>query len=151
MEVEQGKTPTPMAPGPELFARFDELPRGCRWAILVRSASGELIGFALLLREGDTLLLKTVGFEHAAANPARAYTNIFFACIRHAAALGCRYVDLGPTGYPLKQRLGAVRMASSYHLHFFRPVLKPLAPLLRARFADPRAEPPTSTPAGARP
>jgi hypothetical protein len=68
---------------------------------------GELLGFVVTLRDGDTAIGYHIGFDRKAAESLPIYLRLLHAVVADAIDLGCRSLSLGRTALEPKARLGA--------------------------------------------
>jgi predicted N-acyltransferase len=75
--------------------------------VLALYRAGEVLGAALLLPAGDTLLFLLVGQEQARDDETDTYFNLVYAIVEYAFRHGFKAVKTGQTAYPFKLRIGA--------------------------------------------
>lgn len=75
--------------------------------VLTLRRSGDLLGAALLLPAGDTLIWLLVGQEAGRSDETDTYFNLVYGILDYAFRHGFKKIKMGQTAYPLKLRLGA--------------------------------------------
>lgn len=75
--------------------------------VLALYRGGEVLGAALLLPAGETLLFLLVGQEQARQEETDTYFNLVYGIMEYAFRHGFRAVKTGQTAYPFKLRVGA--------------------------------------------
>ncbi|MBV9545151.1 MAG: GNAT family N-acetyltransferase [Chloroflexi bacterium] len=83
---------------------------------------GEIIGCAVALRDGDTLMAKWLGLDYALSWGTSTYRLLLFRIVELAIELGVRTLSLGPTASETKQDFGAVASQRLSALAVLAPV-----------------------------
>jgi hypothetical protein len=114
------------------FTHYDALPASSRCVVVAR-VEDAMAGCLVLLIHGDTLTVTLCGLDYDRCLETRAYFVMWYECLRIAAERGCTRLVLGSMNYTFKERLGAVRVPTSYGVQMNHPVLRVLAtPVLKA-------------------
>jgi len=90
--------------------------------VLAARRRGELIGCAVLLRDGDALLAKWIGLDYARSWGTATYQMLMLESIRLAIELGMSRLVLGPTSGAIKRSFGAVPHERFSAMAVMRPV-----------------------------
>jgi hypothetical protein len=80
---------------------------GDRFRCTVVRRGDEILGFVVVLKDGETAVGYVPGFDRAAAAELPLYLRLLHAVVEDAIALGCRRLSLGRTALDPKARLGA--------------------------------------------
>jgi hypothetical protein len=136
--VALGELRNPILIDEPFLRRFGALPRANRRVLLARIGS-EIIGFALVLIDGETLYFNQCGLDYQRAEPARAYFNLYYGLIQIALREGLSGIDMGPTTYEAKRRVGSVRVPTEYRVDCLKRWLRPLIRLVSASFSEAKA------------
>ncbi|HIC0835079.1 TPA: peptidogalycan biosysnthesis protein [Streptococcus agalactiae] len=86
------------------FNDFIRLDEKYNWIIVKQN--DKVIGFALLVIEGDTLTLKHVGLDYAVNRETYTYFNLFYRAFQFAIENKLKNVVCGSTAYEVKLSLG---------------------------------------------
>lgn len=103
-----------------LFARAGE-----ELEVMSFIAGQEVLGQALLVRNGPTMTFLLVGLRYESLSVYDVYFNLLAGIVKLAIDRGCERLDLGQTSYYAKQRLGG----ESHKIHFY---LRPKKMAVRA-------------------
>ena len=76
--------------------------------VLAAWRSSEMIGCAVVVRDGDALIAKWLGFDYARSWGTSTYRLLIFATLKLAIQLGVQRLALGPTAGDTKRDFGAV-------------------------------------------
>lgn len=136
--VALGELRNPIAIDEKFLRRFADLPKANRRVLLARLGD-EIIGFALAMSDGKTLYFNQCGLDYRQAEPARAYFNIYYQLIQIALREGLSGIDMGPTTYEAKRRVGSVRVPTEYRVDCLNRWLRPLVRLVSSSFSDAKA------------
>lgn len=90
---------------------------------VVRDKSGEIIGFIITLKDGDTAYGYHIGYDREAAASLPVYLRLLHASIADGIALGCRRLSLGRTALEPKAGLGARPEAIQVWMRHRQPVM----------------------------
>lgn len=101
---------------------------GADLQILAAVANGEVLGAALLLKNGTTLNFMLAGLPATSRTSYDVYFNLLYAIVVHAIRQGCERLNLGQTAYWGKQRIGGV---PEEEFLFFKARNQPLHAVLR--------------------
>ncbi|WP_054707143.1 peptidogalycan biosysnthesis protein [Bacillus sp. JCM 19041] len=97
-------SPYPIIYSKSSFGQWDGMGESYKW-ILVKFQS-EIIAFAMVVREGDSLLFKHVGMDYEHSTQCFAYFNLYYEAIRLAIQENVKSMYCGPTTYDTKKSLG---------------------------------------------
>lgn len=96
-----------------------------------------IVASALVFKSANTLFLKAIGLDYELSVPSRAYFNLFYALLDHAAQEHCDSINLSITSYRFKQWLGGELHPAAYAGDIHNPLLslmgRPLAALVARR------------------
>lgn len=104
-----------------------------RYHLSAYLARGELIGFRLSVREGDTLYAQLVGIDYDQNRTFGLYPRILNDYLREGLERGCRVVDLGRTAGEIKSTLGATPSATELYLTHAHPLMDWALPSISKR------------------
>ncbi len=96
---------------------------GDRFRCVAIRRGGEILGYATLLRDGDTAVFYYLGFDREAARELPIYLRLLHATIEEAIAMRCRRLSMGRTALEPKARLGARPEAMRVWLRHSHPLL----------------------------
>lgn len=85
--------------------------------------NGQLIGFIMTLKDGETGFGYHIGFDRNAGDALPLYLRLLHASIADAVALGCRQLSLGRTALEPKARLGALPQPITVWVRHRQPVI----------------------------
>lgn len=117
-------------------------PHGYRCTVI--RMNGAMVGFSLVLKDGDTAVAHTVGFDYDANTLAPIYLRLLHSILEDGLALGCRTLHYGRTALEPKARLGATPVETEVWIRHTNPFINLLVgPLLRLVPQDkaPRRDP----------
>ena len=91
-----------------------------------------VVGFSLVLKDGDTAVAHVVGFDYEANEQAPVYLRLLHRVIEDGLSLGCRVIHFGRTALEPKARLGALPTDTEIWVKHSNPVInRVVGPLLR--------------------
>jgi hypothetical protein len=131
--VEQGDLPYPIQVGESFISALNRIPEKRR-RVFLAECGGELVGFALTVRSGNTLIFSKCGLDYSRAEPIRAYFNLYYAMIDYAIREGIEWIELGAEAYDTKKKMGASPAATRYYFELNNRWISPLIKLLVKRF-----------------
>ncbi len=98
---------------------------------VIRKGCG-LVGFSMVLKDGDTAVAHVVGFDYEANKQAPVYLRLLHQVITDGLSLGCREIHFGRTALEPKARLGALPTKTEIWLKHSSPMInRVVGPLLR--------------------
>jgi hypothetical protein len=129
----RGGAEMPFDMRPAFYEALAEIPAAHR-TVVAALRDGQIVGaLQTLVAPGDRLLVGPCGLDYERSRDVRAYFCLWPEVIALAAEHGCREVLLGSTAYLFKERLGAVRVATSFRVAYPSRVLRAIGgPLTRA-------------------
>jgi hypothetical protein len=93
---------------------------------------GCVVGFSVVLKDGDTAVAHVVGFDYKANEQAPVYLRLLHLVIEDGLSLGCRVIHFGRTALEPKARLGALPTDSEVWVKHSHPVINlVVGPLVR--------------------
>jgi hypothetical protein len=93
---------------------------------------GCVVGFSIVLKDGDTAVAHVVGFDYEANEQAPVYLRLLHQVIEDGLSLGCRVVPFGRTALEPKARLGALPTDTEVWVKHSHPVInRVVGPLVR--------------------
>lgn len=118
--------------GPGYLPALAEMLGPARFRCSVIRGEGRLLGFSLVLKDGDAAVGHVVGFDYAANEQAPIYLRLLHLVIEDGLALGCREVHFGRTALEPKARLGALPTDTELWVRHAHPMVNRfVGPLLR--------------------
>lgn len=133
--VEQGDLPYPIQVGEKFIAALNRIPEGKR-RLFLAECGGEVIGFALTVRSGNSLIFSKCGLDYEKAEPVRAYFNLYYAMIEYAIREGIHEIELGAEAYDAKKKMGAAPVATRYYFELSNVWISPVIKLLVKHFSS---------------
>jgi hypothetical protein len=115
-----------------------------RYRCTVVRIDGVIVGFSLVLKDGEVAIAHTVGFDYAANAKAPIYLRLLHSILEDGLALGCRTIHYGRTALEPKARLGATPVETEVWIRHSHPLINlAVGPLLRLAPQDraPHREP----------
>ena len=103
-----------------------------------------VVGFSVVLKDGDTAVAHVVGFDYEVNEHAPVYLRLLHQVIEDGLSLGCRMIHFGRTALEPKARLGALPTDTEVWFKHSHPVInRVVGPLLRIvpQDAAPHREP----------
>ncbi|MFC0561412.1 peptidogalycan biosysnthesis protein [Halalkalibacter alkalisediminis] len=97
-------SPYPIIYSKSSFGQWDGMGESYKW-ILVKFQS-KIIAFAMVVKEGNSLLFKHVGMDYEHSTQCFAYFNLYYEAIRLAIEENFQSMYCGPTTYETKKSLG---------------------------------------------
>ena len=93
---------------------------------------GCVMGFSMVLKDGDTAVAHVVGFDYKANELAPVYLRLLHRVIEDGLSLGCRVIHFGRTALEPKARLGALPTDTEVWVKHSHPVInRVVGPLIR--------------------
>jgi hypothetical protein len=118
--------------GPGYVPALAELLGPERFRCSVIRGEGRLLGFSLVLKDGDAAVGHVLGFDYGANGEAPVYLRLLHLVIEDALSLGCRQIHFGRTALEPKARLGALPTETELWVRHANPVVnRVVGPLLR--------------------
>jgi predicted N-acyltransferase len=105
------------------FLRHLAAGLGDRTSALLVERDGALLAAAVLLHAPGALTFLLAGIDYAHHRQSQAYVTLLAEVVAEAIRRGARRLDLGQTGYDLKQRLGAEPGARWIYVKGARPAV----------------------------
>lgn len=91
-----------------------------------------VVGFSVVLKDGDTAVAHVVGFDYAVNEQTPIYLRLLHQVIEDGLALGCRVIHFGRTALEPKARLGALPTDTEIWVKHSCPMInRVVGPLLR--------------------
>ena len=91
-----------------------------------------VVGFSLVLKDGDTAVAHVVGFDYEANEQAPIYLRLLHQVIEDGLSLGCSVIHFGRTALEPKARLGALPTDTEVWVKHSHPAInRVVGPLLR--------------------
>jgi hypothetical protein len=106
--------------GKEYFERVCEAVPGARYVLFL--LDNELIGFNLIVDNGDCLIDKYIGMDQTAGRANNVYFLAWLEKIRYCTANGIKLMHLGAAAEAIKVRLGAYAISSYVLFHHRNPL-----------------------------
>jgi hypothetical protein len=103
-----------------------------------------VVGFSMVLKDGDTAVAHVVGFDYEVNKQAPVYLRLLHQVIEDGLSLGCRVIHFGRTALEPKARLGALPTDTEVWVKHSHPAINRIVgPLLRLvpQDATPHREP----------
>jgi hypothetical protein len=105
-------------------------PARFRCSVIRKECS--VVGFSLVLKDGDTAVAHVVGFDYEANELAPVYLRLLHRVIEDGLSLGCRVIHFGRTALEPKARLGALPTDTEVWVKHSHPVINcVVGPLIR--------------------
>lgn len=120
--------PTPLSVDKDFFNNLSSFQL-LNSKALVAKVNDEIIGYCLLMKDGDTLYFKSVGLDYDLSFKTHAYFNLFYSSIEYGIEHGCKRIDYGITSYCFKKRMGCELHDSYYLVIFYHSLLHRLGTL----------------------
>lgn len=86
------------------FSSFKELGDNYKWILV--SLDSKLIGFALIVDDGKSLIFKHVGMDYSLIDGTYTYFNLYYEAITYAISRKLTAMHCGTTTYDVKRHLG---------------------------------------------
>lgn len=83
----------------------------------------EIVGFSVVLRDGNTAVVHLVGFDYEENIRAPIYLRLLHRAIEDGIALGCTTIHFGRTALEPKARLGAIPTATEAWVKHSNPII----------------------------
>lgn len=107
-----------------------EMATGFRCSVIRKDSC--VVGFSMVLKDGDTAVAHVVGFDYEVNKQAPVYLRLLHQVIADGIALGCREIHFGRTALEPKARLGALPTETEIWVKHRNPVVNRfVGPLLR--------------------
>ena len=91
-----------------------------------------VVGFSLVLKDGNTAVAHVVGFDYEANKQAPVYLRLLHQVIEDGLSLGCRVIHFGRTALEPKARMGALPSDTEVWVKHSHPAINcVVGPLLR--------------------
>lgn len=107
------------------FDFFQRMPLPAR--IIKASHRGKLLGFAMVVENGEELIFLFTGFDHQLNVRFDTYLNLLLEILRFGIANGVNVIDFGQTAEETKMRLGCQLERRRMVVHHSNPLLNALA------------------------
>lgn len=104
---------------------FRQLPLA--GTMITASFKKQVVGFALLVDNGDELIFLFTGFDHRKNRALAIYINLLLEIIRYGLERGYKTIDFGQTTEEIKMKLGCRLEEKEMHLAHANPLLDRLA------------------------
>jgi len=121
-ELKDDYIPTPLSIGKEFFDNLSHF-KLLNTKALVAKVDCKIIGYCLLMQDGETLYFKSVGLDYDLSFKTNAYFNLFYSTIEYGIEQGFKRIDYGITSYIFKKRMGCELHDSSYFIVFYNLLL----------------------------
>jgi hypothetical protein len=91
-----------------------------------------VVGFSMVLKDGDTAVAHVVGFDYEVNKQAPVYLRLLHQVIADGLSLGCRMIHFGRTALEPKARLGALPTGTEIWVkHSHAVINRIVGPLIR--------------------
>ena len=118
--------------GPGYLPALAEMMGPTRFRCSVIRKASSVLGFSMVLKDGDTAVAHVVGFDYEANKEAPVYLRLLHQVIADGLSLGCREIHLGRTALEPKARLGALPTDTDIWIKHSSPMINRIVgPLLR--------------------
>ena len=117
---------------PSYLPALAEIVGPTRFRCSLIRKEGCVVGFSLVLKDGDNAVAHVVGFDYEANEQAPVYLRLLHQVIEDGLSLGCRVIHFGRTALEPKTRLGALPTDTEIWVKHSHPVInRVVGPLLR--------------------